>query len=68
MNTILLILYILMIVVFIMFNIIGYSFPIKNAKNKTRNMIISIILILVGMVGAFLWGFYFDNVIKILGF
>ena len=57
-----------MIVVFIMFNIIGYSFPIKNAKNKTRNMIISIILILVGMVGAFLWGFYFNNVIKILGF
>ena len=68
MNTILLILYILMIVVFIMFNIIGYSFPIKNAKNKTRNMIISIILILVGMVGAFLWGFYFNDVIKILGF
>ena len=68
MNTILLILYILMIVVFVMCNIIGYSFPIKNAKNKTRNMIISIILILVGMVGAFLWGFYFDKVIKILGF
>ena len=68
MNTILLILYILMIVVFVMCNIIGYSFPIKNAKNKTRNMIISIILILDGMVGAFLWGFYFDDVRKILGF
>lgn len=68
MNTILLILYILMIVVFVMCNIIGYSFPIKNAKNKTRSMIISIILILVGMIGAFLWGFYFNDVIKILGF
>ena len=57
-----------MIVVFVMCNIIGYSFPIKNAKTKTRSMIVSIILMLVGMVGAFLWGYYFSAVIKILGF
>ena len=68
MNTVLLILYILMIVVFVMCNIIGCSFPIKNAKNKTKNIVISITLILVGMVGAFLWGFYFNDVMKILGF
>ena len=68
MNTILLILYILMFVAFVICFAIGINLPIKNAKNKTRNMIISIILILVGMVGAFLWGFYFNDVIKILGF
>ena len=68
MNTILLILYILMFVAFVRCNAIGINLPIKNAKNKTRSMIISIILILVGMVGAFLWGFYFNDVIKILGF
>ena len=56
-----------MFVAFIICNAIGINLPIKNAKNKTRNMIISIILILVGMVGAFLWGFYFNDVIKILG-
>ena len=68
MNTILLILYILMIVVFVMCNAIGINLPIKNAKNKTKNIVISITLILVGMVGAFLWGFYFNDVMKILGF
>lgn len=68
MNTILLILYILMFVAFVICNAIGINLPIKNAKNKTKNIVISITLILVGMVGAFLWGFYFDDVIKILGF
>ena len=68
MNTILLILYILMFVAFVICNAIGIDLPIKNAKNKTKNIVISIILILVGMVGAFLWGFYFNDVMKILGF
>ena len=57
-----------MIVVFVICNAIGINLPIKNAKNKTKNIVISIILILVGMVGAFLWGFYFNDVMKILGF
>ena len=57
-----------MFVAFVICNAIGINLPIKNAKNKTRNMIISLILIFVGMVGAFLWGFYFSDVIKILGF
>ena len=66
MNIVLFILYILLIVVFIICNVIGYNFPIKNAKNKTRNMILSFMLTFIGMVGSFLWGFYLDDVIKIL--
>lgn len=66
MNIVLFILYILLIVVFVICNVIGYNFPIKNAKNKTRNMIVSLMLTFIGMVGSFLWGFYLDDVIKIL--
>lgn len=66
MNIVLFILYILLIVVFIICNVIGYNFPIKNAKNKIRNMILSFMLTFIGMVGSFLWGFYLDDVIKIL--
>ena len=57
-----------MFVAFVICNAIGINLPIKNAKNKTKIIVISITLILVGMVGAFLWGFYFNDVMKILGF
>lgn len=68
MNIILFILYILMFVAFIICNTIGLSLPIKNAKNKRRNIVISLILILIGTIGSFLWGFYFGDVMKFLGF
>ena len=68
MNIILFILYILMFVAFIICNTIGLSLPIKNAKNKRRNIVVSLILILIGTVGGFLWGFYFGDVMKFLGF